>query len=57
MKVILNKLKCLIGWHQWTCKMQDFIDEFGYITLDSKMPRTTKCSRCNKKYYNESKAD
>jgi hypothetical protein len=45
-----NKLLCKIGWHQFTCKMQDCIDEFGFIPNDGRMPKVSKCSRCGKNY-------
>ena len=46
----LSKLQCLIGWHQFTCKMQDCIDEFGCVPRDGRMPKTAKCNRCGKNY-------
>ena len=46
----ISKLLCLIGWHQYTCKMQDCIDEFGYVPSDGRMPKVAKCSRCGKNY-------
>ena len=46
----IGRLLCLIGWHQFTCKMQDCIDEFGYVPSDGRMPKTAKCSRCGKNY-------
>jgi hypothetical protein len=45
----INKLKCLIGYHNWKFNIQDCIDEFGFVPLDEKMPSTAKCSRCNAK--------
>jgi len=50
MKRMFNKIKCLIGWHQFTCKIQDYIDEFGYVPIDSRMPKIAKCSKCGKNY-------
>lgn len=32
--VNLGKLLCKVGWHKFTCKMQDCIDEFGYVPND-----------------------
>ncbi len=46
----ISRLLCLIGWHQFTCKMQDCIDEFGYVPSDGRMPKIAKCSRCGKNY-------
>jgi hypothetical protein len=47
MKFFIGKLLCKIGWHVFTCKMQDCIDEFGYIPMDGRMPKKAKCSRCS----------
>ena len=49
----ISRLLCLIGWHQFTCKVQDCIDEFGYIPSDGRMPKAAKCSRCGKNYAKE----
>ena len=46
----IGRLLCKIGWHQFTCKMQDCIDEFGYVPSDGRMPKVAKCSRCGKNY-------
>lgn len=46
----ISRLLCLIGWHQFTCKIQDCIDEFGYVPSDGRMPKVAKCSRCGKNY-------
>ena len=46
----ISRLICKIGWHQFTCKMQDCIDEFGFIPNDGRMPKVSKCSRCGKNY-------
>ena len=46
----ISRLLCLIGWHQFTCKIQDCIDEFGYVPSDGRMPKVSKCSRCGKNY-------
>lgn len=46
----LDRLLCKIGWHRFTCKMQDCIDEFGYVPNDGRMPKVSKCSRCGKNY-------
>lgn len=46
----IGRLLCKIGWHQFTCKMQDCIDEFGFIPNDGRMPKVSKCSRCGKNY-------
>lgn len=46
----ISRLLCLVGWHQFTCKMQDCIDEFGYVPSDGRMPKSAKCSRCGKNY-------
>ena len=46
----IGRLLCKIGWHQYTCKMQDCIDEFGYVPSDGRMPKVAKCNRCGKNY-------
>jgi hypothetical protein len=46
----ISRLLCKIGWHQFTCKVQDCIDEFGYVPSDGRMPKVAKCSRCGKNY-------
>ena len=48
--VVFGKLLCKVGWHNFTCKMQDCIDEFGYVPSDGRMPKVAKCSRCGKNY-------
>lgn len=48
--VVFDKLLCKVGWHNFTCKMQDCIDEFGYVPNDGRMPKVAKCSRCGKNY-------
>ena len=48
--VVFYKLLCKVGWHNFTCKMQDCIDEFGYVPSDGRMPKVAKCSRCGKNY-------
>ena len=47
---LFGKLLCLIGWHKWTCSLQDCIDEFGFIPNDGRMPKVAKCERCEKNY-------
>ena len=46
----IGGLLCKIGWHQFTCNMQDCIDEFGCVPSDGRMPKVSKCSRCGKNY-------
>ena len=42
-----GKMCCMIGYHRFTCTLQDCYDEFGSrIPLD-KMPKKAKCSRCD----------
>jgi hypothetical protein len=48
--VVFGKLLCQVGWHKYTCKMQDCIDEFGYVPSDGRMPKVSKCSRCGINY-------
>ena len=47
---MFGKLLCSIGWHEWSCTIQDCIDEFGFIPNDGKMPKVAKCDRCGKNY-------
>ena len=47
---IIGVLLCKLGWHNFTCKMQDCTDEFGYVPSDGRMPKVAKCSRCGKNY-------
>ena len=54
---MIGKLKCFFGWHSFTCKMQDYIDEFGFVPLDSRFPKTSKCERCGVKYNKPNQAD
>jgi hypothetical protein len=50
MKKMIGKIFCSLGYHIWTYKLEDCINEFGYVPLDSRLPSTSKCSRCNKNY-------
>ena len=38
MKKLIGKIQCKLGWHNWTCKIKDCIDEFGYVPSDGRMP-------------------
>jgi len=49
MKRILSKILCKLGWHNFTYSIQDCIDEFGFIPIDNRMPKTAKC-KCGAKY-------
>ena len=52
-----GKMCCMIGFHRFTCTLQDCYDEFGSAIPLDKMPKKAKCSRCEKspkkvgKYY------
>lgn len=48
--VVFGKLLCKVGWHNFTCKRQDCIDEFGYVPNDGRIPKVAKCIRCGKNY-------
>jgi hypothetical protein len=50
MKKLVGKIKCKLGWHNWTCKIKDYLDEFGYVPLDNRVPMNARCSKCNKIY-------
>ena len=49
-----GKLLCKIGWHEFVCSVQDYIDEFGYIPNDGRIPKVAKCNRCKINYNKES---
>ena len=49
----MKKILCWLGWHKFTCSIQDLIDEFGYIPLDNKMASNSKCKRCGKTFKSE----
>ena len=53
MKKLIGKIQCKLGWHNWTCKIKDCIDEFGYVPSDGRMPKVSKCSRCGKTFKSE----
>lgn len=44
----MKKILCFFGLHNWSSSIQDYIDEFGYVPLDSRVSSKSKCSRCNK---------
>lgn len=46
----ITYLLCKIGFHRFTCKLDDCIEEFGFIPLDGRMPKSSKCSRCGINY-------
>lgn len=50
LSVVFGKLLCKVGWHKWSYKLKDAIDEFGALPLDSRMPKTAKCDRCGINY-------
>jgi len=35
---VFHKVKCRVGWHNWTWKY--------YESLDGEIPKSAKCSRC-----------
>ena len=49
----MKKILCFLGWHNWTCSIDDIIDEFKYIPLDARIASKAKCSRCGRKYSNK----
>ena len=53
MEKLIGKIQCKLGWHNWTCKIKDCIDEFGYVPSDGRMPKVSKCSRCGKTFKSE----
>ena len=44
--VVFGKLLCRLGWHKWSYILQDAIDEFGYLPMDGRMPKTATCDKC-----------
>ncbi len=38
MKKLIGKIQCKLGWHNWTCKIKDYLDEFGCVPLDNRVP-------------------
>jgi hypothetical protein len=46
----MKKILCWLGYHKFTCSIQDLIDEFGYVPLDDRMPPSAKCERCDKPF-------
>jgi hypothetical protein len=48
--VVFGKILCKVGWHNFTCKMQDCIEEFGHVPNDGRMPKVAKCSSCGVNY-------
>lgn len=45
-----GRILCFLGIHEWIAPLKDYIDEFGGLTLDGRVPKTAKCKRCGKKY-------
>jgi hypothetical protein len=50
MKKLIGKIACFIGIHRYKCMIQDCIEEFGYIPNDGRMPKNSKCERCDVSY-------
>lgn len=46
----MKRILCFFGFHEWTCSIQDYIDEFGFVPLNRKIAIKSKCSRCKKTY-------
>lgn len=42
----MKRILCFFGWHEFSCSIQDYIDEFGYVPLDNRLPENAKCTRC-----------
>ena len=47
---MFGKVLCKLGWHNFSCSLQDCIDEFGYLPNDGRMPKKAKCKRCGVNY-------
>lgn len=46
----MGKMFCFFGWHNWTALLEDYINEFGFIPLDNRVPSNSVCSRCGIKF-------
>ena len=53
MKKLIGKIQCKLGWHNWTCKIKDYIDEFGCVPLGNVIPKVAKCNMCGKTFKSE----
>ena len=59
-KKMWREFTCFVGWHEWTWKASDFIDEFGDADWESfldseKPPSFAKCKHCGERYGDERK--
>lgn len=50
MRTLFGKTLCFIGVHRYVCMLKDFIDEFGFIPNDDRMPKVAECERCGVKF-------
>ena len=46
----IGKVLCFFGWHSFTCKLSDYMEEFGGVPCDGRMPKNAKCNKCGIKY-------
>ena len=46
----MKKILCFFGFHKWTCSIQDYIDEFGFVPFTDVISSKAKCSRCGEPY-------
>jgi len=50
MKKLIGKIQCKLGWHNWSAKIQDYLDEFGCVPKGWAVPKVAKCNRCGKTF-------
>jgi hypothetical protein len=46
----MRNLLCLLGYHKWYSKIEDYIEEFGFVPLDNRITSNSKCIICGKQY-------
>ena len=52
-----RKIFCFFGWHRWESSMEDYIEEFGKLTLrDNRICSKAECGVCGKKYLKKEKS-
>lgn len=42
------KWLCYIGWHAWTAPLDAYVEEFGCIPMDNRVPKSSVCKYCGK---------
>lgn len=49
----MNKLMCLLGFHNWVCTAPEYDNEMSERLGITKVPATRTCSCCNKLQHQE----